>query len=92
MANIKSAEKRVLTSQKAHDRNVAQRSAVKTARRKVLDAVARKDFEAARTLLREAESIIAKACQKGVIKKNAAARRVSRLTHFVVTNKNQAAA
>ncbi|MGD1997471.1 MAG: 30S ribosomal protein S20 [Candidatus Dependentiae bacterium] len=87
MANIKSKKKRILTNAKSHDRNVAQRSAIKSARRKVLEAVEGKEFDKAQELFRAAESVIGKACQKGVLKKNAAARRVSRLASHIVKAK-----
>ncbi len=80
MANIKSSKKDIVKSEQARQRNVACRSAVKTARRKFLDAVAAKDFSAAQALLRAAESLIARAGKKGVIKKQTVSRKVSRLT------------
>ena len=83
MANIKSSKKDMITSEKARQRNVACRTAVKTARRKVLDALAANDVIAAQTLFRQAESMIARAGKKGVIKKEAASRKVSRLAQRV---------
>ncbi|MDQ5890975.1 MAG: small subunit ribosomal protein [Candidatus Dependentiae bacterium] len=80
MANIKSSKKDIVKSEIARQRNVACRTAVKTARRKVLDAIAAKDFAAAKTLLQAAESLIARAGKKGVLKKQTASRKVSRLT------------
>ena len=47
MANIKSQEKRVLTNNKKHASNVAQRSALKTAIKNVLVAVDANDKAAA---------------------------------------------
>ena len=87
MANIKSKQKRILTNAKSQERNSAQRSMVKSARRKVLEAVEGKEFDKAQELFRAAESAIGKACQKGVIKKNAAARRISRLASHIVKAK-----
>jgi len=84
MANIKSSKKDIITSEKARQRNVSCRTAVKTARRKVLDALAANDLEAARTLLQAAESLIAKAGKRGVFKKKSASRKVSRLSHRLV--------
>lgn len=80
MANIKSSKKDVVRSEAARQRNVACRSAVKTARRKFLDAIEAKDFTAAQSLLKAAESLIARAGKKGVIKKRTMSRKVSRLT------------
>lgn len=83
MANIKSKKKTVMTSEIARQRNVSYRSAVKTARRKVIDAVAANDLDAAKMLLVKAESAIARAGQKGVFKKETVSRRVSRLAAHV---------
>jgi len=79
MANIKSVKKDVITSEKSRVRNMGYRSAVKTATRKVVDAISAKDFDAAQALFVKAESAIAKAGQKGIYKKNTASRKVSRL-------------
>ena len=85
MANIKSAKKRILVSQKRADRNKSIRSKVKTAIKKVDAAVAANDKAAATSALQAAVSEIDKAQQKGVYHKNTAARKVSRLT--VAVNK-----
>jgi small subunit ribosomal protein S20 len=83
MANIKAKKKTIITSEIARQRNVSYRSAVKTARRKVLDAVEANDLDSAKQLLVKAESTIAKAGQKGIFKKETVARRVSRLAAHV---------
>lgn len=80
MANIKSAKKRILVSQKRADRNKAIRSKVKTAIKKVTTAIEANDKAAANEALVNAVSAIDKATQKGVYHKNTAARKVSRLT------------
>ncbi|MBP3702472.1 MAG: 30S ribosomal protein S20 [Lachnospiraceae bacterium] len=80
LANIKSAKKRILVSQKRADKNKAIRSKVKTAIKKVEAAVAAKDKETAATALKAAVSEIDKAQKKGIYHKNTAARKVSRLT------------
>ncbi len=85
MANIKSAKKRILVSQKRADRNKAIRSKVKTAIKKVNAAIEANDKAAASEALTKAVSAIDKATQKGVYHKNTAARKVSRLT--VAVNK-----
>ena len=92
MANIKSKKKRVLTNEKSRQRNIAVRSAVRTARRKVVDAVEANDLAAAKELFIKAESVIAKAGQKGVYKKETVARRVSRLAKYVATADKASAA
>ncbi len=80
MANIKSAKKRVLTSQKRAERNKAIRSKVKTSVKKVYAAIESGDKAAAAEALRLATVEFYKAETKGVYHKNTAARRVSRLS------------
>ena len=83
MANIKSAKKRVITSQVRADRNKAIKSKVKTYIKKVEAAVAAKDKAAAEAAYKDASSVIESACSKGVYHKNNAARKVSRLAKLV---------
>ena len=83
MANIKSAKKRILTSQKSNEKNKAIKSRVKTYVKKVDAAVAAGDKEAAQAALLAATSEIDKACTKGVYHKNTASRKVSRLAQAV---------
>ena len=85
LANIKSAKKRILVSQKRADRNKAIRSTVKTAIKKVDAAVAANDKVAAKEALTQAVSTIDKAARKGIYHKNNAARKISRPT--VAVNK-----
>jgi len=83
LANIKSAKKRILVSNKKAARNKSIRSAVKTSIKKVEAAVAAGDREAAAAALISATSTIDKAESKGVYHKNNAARKVSRLSKAV---------
>ncbi|MCD7745764.1 MAG: 30S ribosomal protein S20 [Lachnospiraceae bacterium] len=85
MANIKSAKKRILVSQKKHDKNKSIKSSVKTAMKKVEAAVAANDKAAAQEALLAATSTIEKAATKGVYHKNNAARKVSRMAKAVNT-------
>lgn len=80
MANIKSAKKRILVSQKRADRNKSIRSKVKTVIKKVEVAIEANDKAAATEALKVAVSEIDKAAKKGIYHKNNAARKVSRLT------------
>ena len=78
MANIKSQIKRNRQNEKRHDRNKAVRSELKTRVKRALTsgrAGSRDAAEAARA----ADKRLDKAAAKGVIHKNAAARRKSRL-------------
>ena len=79
MANIKSAKKRVLVSQKRAERNKAAKSKVKTYIKKVDAAIASGDQEAAKVALREATSVIDMATSKGIYHKNTSSRKISRL-------------
>ena len=83
MANIKSAKKRVLTSQARAERNKAIKSRVKTYVKKVDAAVAANDKAAAEAALPAAITEISKAASKGIFHKNTAARKVSRITKAV---------
>ncbi len=83
MANIKSAKKRILVSQKRANRNKSIRSGVKTAIKKVEACIAAGDKAAAQDALKAAVSTIDRACSKGIYHKNNAARKVSRLTQAV---------
>ena len=83
MANIKSAKKRILTSEKKAAANKAVKSQVKTAVKKVRAAVEAGDKEAAKAALINASSVIDKTETKGVIHKNNASRKVSRLASAV---------
>ena len=83
MANIKSAKKRAKTNEVRRERNVARRSELKTVSKKILDALDAKDVANAKVLLREAEAKIARARGKGLLKKNTAARKISRLAKKV---------
>ena len=85
MANIKSAKKRILVTQTKAARIKAIRSEVKTSIKKVEAAVSAKDKAAADAALKNAVSVIEKACSKGVYHKNNAARKVSRLSKLVNT-------
>lgn len=85
LANIKSAKKRILISEKRAERNKSVRSKVKTAIKKVDAAIAAKDKTAAQAALKNAISELDKATRKGIFHKNTCARKVSRLT--VAVNK-----
>ncbi len=83
MANIKSAKKRILVTNKRYEKNKAAKSKVKTYVKKVEAAVAANDAAAAQAALKEAISVIDKATKKGIYHKNTSARKVSRLTKAV---------
>ena len=83
MATHKSALKRQKQSEKRSLRNVHIRSTLKTLIKKVRLAVEANDIDKARTALAEAIPAIDKAKSQGVIHRNTASRKVSRLTKRV---------
>lgn len=83
MANIKSAKKRILVSEKRAARNKAIRSKVRTSIKKVNAAVAANDKDAASAALKNATSELSKAVSKGVYHKNTSSRKISRLSQAV---------
>lgn len=77
MANIKSQIKRILTNQKATDRNRAVKSELKTAIRAAREATASGDKAKAAAAVALANKKLDKAVSKGVLHKNNAANRKS---------------
>lgn len=78
MPNIKSAIKRVKVNQKANAANTQAKSAMRTTVKKAENAIAA-NAENAQELLQAAYKSLDKAASKGLIHKNAAARKKSRL-------------
>ena len=79
MPNIKSAKKRVVTSEKRNKINVAKKSRVKNAVKKFNEAVQAGDVALAEKLLPETMSVIDCAFKDGIFKKNTAARKKATL-------------
>lgn len=79
MANIKSSKKRVLIAERNRLRNVAMKSAIKTAAKKVLELAVSEDTEALNSAISKAYQLCDKAVSKGILHKNTAARKKSRL-------------
>ena len=88
MPNIKSAKKRVLITEKKNHANAAQKSALRTSVKKAKVAIASNDANAA-AAVKEASISIDKAVTKGLLHKNNAARKKSRLAKAM--NRAQAA-
>lgn len=76
----RSAMKRARTSKVRQMRNASVKSSVKTAVKKYEASLEKGDLVRASELLKEASSALDKAAQKGVIHRNQASRRKSRLT------------
>ncbi|MCV2491625.1 30S ribosomal protein S20 [Geodermatophilus sp. YIM 151500] len=85
MANIKSQIKRNKTNEKARQRNVAVKSALKTAVRRFRTAADAGDKEAAVSALQVASKALDKAASKGIIHKNQAANRKSGMAKRAAT-------
>jgi small subunit ribosomal protein S20 len=75
----KSTIRRARQAERRHERNRAAINTVKTIIKKVQSAVAGKKADEAKTSLLEATSVIEKAVSKGVLHRNTASRRISRL-------------
>ena len=85
MANTPSAKKAARKIARRTAINKIPRSRMRSFVRKVEEAIALGDKEAAAAALREAQPQLMKAATKGLIHRNAASRKVSRLTHRVAS-------
>lgn len=79
MANIKSAKKRVLIAEANRQRNVAFKTSIKTAIKKALALAAESDKDALNAAISNVYKLCDKAVSKGMLHKNTAARKKSRL-------------
>ena len=80
MANTKSAKKAARQAESRTLVNKARRSRVRTYVRKVEEAIASGDKQAAAAALREAQPEIMRSAQKGIVHRNTASRKISRLS------------
>ena len=80
MANIKSALKRAQIARIRTTKNAAYKSMMKTAVRRFEAALKEADLESAKEKLQKAMRIVDKLAVKGIIHKNMAARKKSRLS------------
>jgi len=78
-----SAQKRARQNQRRNQRNTMLRSALRTAVRKVVGALETRDIATAQAELPHAVRALGKAKSKGIIHRNLAARKISRLTRRV---------
>lgn len=85
MANTTSAKKATRKIVRRTEVNKARRSRMRTFLRKVEEAIASGDQGAAAAALKAAQPEIMRAAQKGVVHKNTASRKVSRLAARVST-------
>ena len=80
MANTSSAQKATRVIARRTEINKARRTRMRTMVVKVEEAITSGDRNKALAALKAAEPIIMRAAQKGVVHKNAASRKISRLT------------
>jgi small subunit ribosomal protein S20 len=80
MANTKSAKKAARQTERRTEVNKNRRSRMRTYVRKVEEAIASGDKEAANLALREAQPEIQRSAAKGIMHKNTASRKISRLS------------
>jgi small subunit ribosomal protein S20 len=83
MANTKSAKKAARQIERRTAINKVRRSRVRSALRKVEEAITAGNRADALTAMAEAEPAIIRAGQKGIVHRNAAQRKVSRLAHRI---------
>ncbi len=79
LANIKSAEKRILVIEKKTALNKSKKTEIKTYIKKFENAVTKGDLVEAKILLNVIDKKLKRAAQKNIVHKNAVARKVSRL-------------
>jgi small subunit ribosomal protein S20 len=85
MANTIQSKKRARQNEKRYAVNKARRSRIRTYLRKVEEAIASGDKDAATAALRAAQPELMRGVTKGVFHKNTAARKMSRLSARVKT-------
>jgi small subunit ribosomal protein S20 len=83
MANTKSAKKAARQTVRRTEANKARRSRARSYTRKVEESIASGDKAAAAAALKEAEPVLARTAQKGLVHRKTASRKVSRLSKRV---------
>lgn len=83
MANTPQSKKRARQSERKTEVNKARRSRIRTYLRKVEEAIASGNAESARETLKAAQPELMRGVTKGIVHKNTAARKISRLSSRV---------
>jgi small subunit ribosomal protein S20 len=92
MPNTKSARKATRVIARRTEVNKARRSMLRSSLRKIEEAIQNGDRNAALVAFKAAEPVIMRAAQRGIVHKNNASRKVSRLAHRIAKlGKSQAA-
>ena len=92
MANTKQAKKRAIQAEKHRRHNASMRSLFRSSLKKVINAISKKDKNAAFDALKAATPIIDRMVGKGIVHKNKAARHKSRLVAHIRKLEDAAAA
>jgi small subunit ribosomal protein S20 len=79
MANTKSAKKAARQTVTRTERNKSRRTQMRSSVRKVEEAIAAGDRAAAQAALKDAEPVLARTAQRGIVHRKTASRKVSRL-------------
>ena len=83
MANTKSARKATRVITRRTEVNKARRSLLRNSMRNVEEAIQSGDRAAALAAFKAAEPVIMRAAQRGIVHKNSASRKVSRIAHRI---------
>jgi len=83
MAITKAAQKAQRQNKRRHYRNLQKTGKLKDLIKKVKNLISQKKTEEARNLLAQVYKLLDKAAKKGLIKKNAASRKKSRITRMI---------
>jgi small subunit ribosomal protein S20 len=83
MANTPQSKKRARQNERRHEINKARRSRIRTYLRRVEEAIASGDQSVAQEALKTAQPELMRGVSKGVVHKNTAARKMSRLSSRV---------
>ena len=83
MANSAQARKRARQAETTRQRNASQKSALRTAVKKVKKAIASGDKAAAADVYRQSQAVIDRVADKRIVHKNLAARTKSRLVQAI---------
>ena len=84
MPITKSAKKALRQSLRRRKRNLIYKNKLKDLIKKVRSLIAQKQIEEAKNLLPQVYKILDKAAKAGIIKKNTASRKKSRISHYLV--------
>jgi small subunit ribosomal protein S20 len=83
MANTRSAKKAARQAVRRTEANKARRSRMRSSMRKVEEAIVSGDKNAARAAFKEAEPVMVRTAQKGMVHRRTVSRKVSRLAKRV---------